>query len=45
MRLINKGKCFSCKKRGHTTYDCFRKGKIAAIFGIVHEENNNQKEV
>ena len=29
--LIKEGRCFNCKEKGHTTYDCPRKGKIAAI--------------
>ena len=41
-RLIKESRCFSCKKRGHTTYDCLRKGKIAAILEIMSEDSNSQ---
>ena len=36
-------RCFSCKKRGHVTYDCLKKGKIAAILEGLNEGSDNQK--
>ncbi len=41
-RLMKEGRCFSCKERGHTTYDCLKKGKIAAILEGVSEDSNSQ---
>ena len=40
--LIKEGRCFSCKKRGHTAYDCPKKRKIAAISEGVSEDSNSQ---
>ena len=44
-RLMRKGRYFSYKERGHTTYDCFKKGKIVAISEGVSEDNNSQEKV
>ncbi len=41
-RLIKEGRCFSCKEKGHTAYDCLRKGKIAAILEGVSKDSNSQ---
>ena len=41
-RLMKEGRCFSCKERGHTAYDCPRKGKIAAISEGLIEDNSSQ---
>ena len=41
-RLMKEGKYFSCKERGHTTYDCLKKGKIAAISEGVSEDSDSQ---
>ena len=41
-RLMKEGRCFSCKKRGHTAYDYPKKGKIAAISEGVSEDSNSQ---
>ncbi len=41
-RLMKEGRCFSCKERGHTAYDCPRKVKIAAILEGVSEDSNSQ---
>ena len=38
---MKKGKCFSCKKKGHTTYNCSKKGKIAAISESISEDSNS----
>ena len=35
-------RCFSCKKRGYTTYDCPRKKKIAAFSENVNEGSDSQ---
>ena len=29
--LMNKGKCFNCKERGHTMLNCLEKAKVSAI--------------
>ena len=41
-RLMKEGRCFSYKERGHTTYDCPRKGKIAAISESISEDSDSQ---
>ena len=41
-RLMKEGRCFSCKEKGHTAYDCLRKGKIAAISEGVSEGSDSQ---
>ncbi len=41
-RLIKKGKCFSCKEKGHTAYVCLKKEKIAAISEGISEDNISQ---
>ncbi len=41
-RLIKEGRCFSCKERGHTAYDCPRKGKIVAILESINEDSDSQ---
>ena len=42
-RLMKEGRCFSCKERGHTAYNCPKKGKIAAISEGVSEDSNSQE--
>ena len=42
-RLMKKGRCFSCKERGHTIYDCPRKEKIAAISENISEDSDSQE--
>ena len=42
-RLMKKGKCFSCKKKGHTAYDCPKKRKIAGISEGMSENSNSQE--
>ena len=43
--LMRKGRCFSCKEKGHTVYDCLRKGKIAAISeGLIEDNSSQEKE-
>lgn len=42
VHFIKKNRCFNYKKRGHTTYDYFKKGKIVAILDGVGEYNNSQ---
>ena len=42
VRLMKEGRCFSCKERGHTAYDCPSKGKIAAILKGVSEDSDSQ---
>ncbi len=42
-RLMKKDRCFSCNERGHTAYDCPRKGKIAAILEDVSKDSNSQR--
>ena len=37
-RLMKERRSFSCKKRGHTAYDCSRKGEIVAISEGVSED-------
>ena len=39
-QLMKEGRCFNCKKRGHITYNCSKKGKIAAILENVSKDNN-----
>ena len=41
--LMKEGRCFSCKERGHTTYDCPRKGKIAAILKSISKDSDSQE--
>lgn len=40
--FIKQNRCFNYKKRGHTTSDYSRKGKIVAILDGVGEYNNSQ---
>lgn len=40
--LMKKGRWFSCKKKGYTTYDYPEKGKITAIVESASENNNTQ---
>ena len=40
--LMKEDRCLSCKKRGHTTYDCSKKWKIAAISKGVSKDSNSQ---
>ncbi len=39
---MKESRCFSCKERGHTVYDCPRKRKIAAISEGINKDNNSQ---
>ncbi len=39
--LMEGSRYFSCKERGHTAYNCLRKGKIAAISKRVSEDNDS----
>ncbi len=39
--LMKEGRCFSYKKRVHTTYDCPRKEKIAAISESISKDSDN----
>ena len=41
-RLMKEGRCFSCKEKGHTAYNCPRKGKVAAISEGVSEDSDSQ---
>ncbi len=41
-RLMKEGRCFSCKERGHTAYDCPRKEKIAAMLEGVSKNSDSQ---
>ena len=34
-RLMKESKCFSCKKRGYTAYDCSKKRKIALSLRVL----------
>ncbi len=43
VRLMREGRCFSCKERGHTAYDCPRKGKIAALSESISKDSNSQE--
>ena len=40
--LMKEDRYFRCKKRGHTAYNCPKKGKIAAISEGVSEDSNSQ---
>ena len=42
VQFIKEGRCFSCKEKGHTAYNCLKKGKIVAILENVRENSNNQ---
>ena len=39
---MKEGRCFSCKERGHTVYDCPKKVKIAAISEGIDEDSKSQ---
>ncbi len=39
---MKESRYFSYKERGHTTYDCLRKRKIAAILESVSKDSNSQ---
>lgn len=41
-RLMKERRCISCEGRGHTAYDCPKKGKIAAISEGVSENSDSQ---
>ena len=40
---MKEDKYFSCKKRGHTAYDCPKKEKIVAILESISKDNNGQR--
>ena len=42
-RLIKESRYFSCKKKGHNTYNCLKKGRIAAISKNISKKSNNQE--
>ena len=39
---MKKSRYFSCKERDHITYDCPKKGKIAAISKNIDEDSKSQ---
>ncbi len=43
VRLMKEGRYFNCKERGHTAYDCPKKGKIAAISEDVSKDNDSKR--
>ena len=40
--LMKEGRCFRYKKRGHTPYNCPKKGKIAVISEGISKNSNSQ---
>ena len=40
---MKKGRCFSCKEKDHTAYNCSKKGKLAAISKGVSKDSNSQE--
>ena len=38
-QLMKKGKCFNCKKRGHTMLNCLKKAKVFTITDILDINN------
>ncbi len=41
--MIKEGKCFSCKEKHHTAYNCLRKGKIVAISESISKDSDGQR--
>ena len=40
---MKESRCFSCKEKDYTTYDCSKKGKIATISESVDEDCESQE--
>ena len=38
---MNKDRYFDCKERGHTVYECPKKGKVAAVSERIDENCEN----
>lgn len=40
---MKESKCFSSKKKDHTTYDCSKKSEVTAISENLSKNNNSQE--